>query len=122
MSGPVFTEQTSVDGCTTGPSEPLLEQRYNDLLKMIAEVGRDVKPSYTNSKVHADRLKKSSSLSSLSVTLSLSDTLSDHNSPPPLPFIDITSTRAVLRECLLELDRLSRVQLQEEQHAVLKQP
>ena len=46
----------------TDSNEPLLEQRYNQLLKMIAEIGRDIKPSYTNSKVHADRLKKSNSL------------------------------------------------------------
>lgn len=37
----------------------MLDARYNELVKMIAEIGKDVKPSYTNSKVHADRLKKS---------------------------------------------------------------
>ena len=39
--------------------KPALEQRYNELLKIIGEIGKDVKPAYTNSKSHADRLKKS---------------------------------------------------------------
>ena len=39
--------------------EPNLERHYNDLLKVISEIGRDVKPAYTNSKVSTDRLRKS---------------------------------------------------------------
>ncbi len=40
-------------------SESLLETHYNELLRMIEEIGRGVKPSYTNSKSSTDRLKKS---------------------------------------------------------------
>ena len=40
-------------------SKPTLESHYSELTRMIAEVGRDVKPAYTNSKVSADRLRKS---------------------------------------------------------------
>lgn len=39
--------------------EPNLEKHYNDLLKAISEIGRDVKPAYTNNKVSTDRLRKS---------------------------------------------------------------
>ena len=39
--------------------EPNLERHYNDLLKAISEIGRDVKPAYTNNKVSTDRLRKS---------------------------------------------------------------
>ncbi len=42
-------------------SESSLETHYNELLRMIEEIGRDVKPSYTNSKSSTDRLKKSKS-------------------------------------------------------------
>ena len=41
------------------PKKPALEARYNELLKLIAEVGKDIKPSYTNGKGHSDRLRKS---------------------------------------------------------------
>lgn len=41
------------------PVEPNLERHYNELLKVIAEIGRDVKPAYTNNKVSTDRLRKS---------------------------------------------------------------
>lgn len=39
--------------------EPNLERHYNDLLKAISDIGRDVKPAYTNNKVSTDRLRKS---------------------------------------------------------------
>ena len=38
-----------------------LQTHYEELLKAIAEVGKDVKPAYTNSKISADRLKRSES-------------------------------------------------------------
>ena len=38
--------------------EPL-EQRYDELMRLVAEIGKDIKPAYTNSKVQGDRLKKS---------------------------------------------------------------
>ena len=36
-----------------------LQTHYDELLRVIAEVGKDVKPAYTNSKMSADRLKRS---------------------------------------------------------------
>ena len=33
--------------------------KYNNLLANIAEVGRDVKPAYTNNKSSSERLRKS---------------------------------------------------------------
>ena len=39
--------------------KPALEARYTELLKIIGDVGKDVKPAYTNSKTHSDRLRKS---------------------------------------------------------------
>ena len=36
-----------------------LESHYSELTRMIAEVGKDVKPAYTNSKASTDRLRKS---------------------------------------------------------------
>jgi hypothetical protein len=36
-----------------------LEQRYGEFLKVVSEIGKDVKPTYTNSKFHSDRLKRS---------------------------------------------------------------
>lgn len=38
-----------------------LQSHYEELLRVIAEVGKDVKPAYTNSKISADRLKRSES-------------------------------------------------------------
>lgn len=56
----------------------LLETHYNELLKTIEEIGRDVKPSYTNNKVSTDRLKK-----------------------------NIMIARGVLRDCMGDLERLA---------------
>ena len=36
-----------------------LQTHYEELLRVIAEVGKDVKPAYTNSKISSDRLKRS---------------------------------------------------------------
>lgn len=33
--------------------------KYNNLLANIAEVGRDIKPAYTNNKSSSERLRKS---------------------------------------------------------------
>ena len=41
------------------PEKEPLEQRYDELMRMVAEIGKDIKPAYTNSKVQSDRLKKS---------------------------------------------------------------
>ena len=39
--------------------KPALELRYNEFVKMVNEIGKDVKPAYTNSRSHVDRLKRS---------------------------------------------------------------
>ena len=39
-----------------------LQTHYDELLRVIAEIGKDVKPAYTNSKVSADRLKRSKAM------------------------------------------------------------
>lgn len=41
------------------PKEANLQTHYEELLRVIAEVGKDIKPAYTNNKVSADRLKRS---------------------------------------------------------------
>lgn len=49
---------------STSVSPPVghdLQTHYEELLRVIAEVGKDVKPAYTNSKISADRLKRSES-------------------------------------------------------------
>lgn len=40
-------------------AEPPLQLHYNELLRVIAEIGRDVKPAYTCSKIATDKLRKS---------------------------------------------------------------
>lgn len=39
--------------------EAALEAHYNELLHVIGDIGRDVKPAYTSSKVSIDKLRKS---------------------------------------------------------------
>jgi len=46
--------------------EKTLEDRYGDLLKVIGDIGKDVKPAYTNNKMSADRLKRSEKIIILS--------------------------------------------------------
>ena len=41
------------------PEKEPLEQRYDELMRLVAEIGKDIKPAYTNSKVQSDRLRKS---------------------------------------------------------------
>lgn len=41
------------------PTGSQLEFHYNELLKVIEDIGRDVKPAYTTSKVSTDKLRKS---------------------------------------------------------------
>lgn len=53
-----------VAAASTSVSPPVghdLQTHYEELLRVIAEVGKDVKPAYTNSKISADRLKRSES-------------------------------------------------------------
>lgn len=51
---------TLISAClSVARQEQNLEKHYNELLKLIGEIGRDIKPAYTNSKLSADRLRKS---------------------------------------------------------------
>ncbi len=40
-------------------AEPPLQVHYNELLRVIGDIGRDVKPAYTSSKSSIDKLRKS---------------------------------------------------------------
>lgn len=55
-----------------------LETHYNELVRMIAEIGKDIKPAYTNSRVSTERLRK-----------------------------NIMVARGVVRECFSDLDKLA---------------
>ena len=53
---------TLVGGTVISATPPVthnLQMHYEELLRVIAEVGKDVKPAYTNSKISSDRLKRS---------------------------------------------------------------
>ncbi|KAL5478166.1 hypothetical protein EMCRGX_G025058 [Ephydatia muelleri] len=65
-------------GASIRPKEQQLEAHYSELMKLISEIGKDIKPAYTNSKLAADRLRK-----------------------------NIVVARGVLRECVSDLDKLS---------------
>ena len=78
------------------PQQLHLETHYTELLKLVGEIGRDVKPAYTNNKVSTDRLRKSKS------NIFCSDKYCDF----VLSWSDIMIARGVVRECLSDLDRL----------------
>lgn len=65
--GNMQNQQASVEGLT----------KYANLLQVIEEMGRDIKPSYANNKNAAERLKK-----------------------------NIHSARILVRECVAELERI----------------
>ena len=57
-----FLYSVTVPGVLVVPpplKESNLQTHYDELLRVIGEVGKDIKPAYTNSKVSADRLKRS---------------------------------------------------------------
>ena len=58
-----------------------LQNRYNQLLKVIDELGRDIRPAYAGSRGAPERLKKG-----------------------------IHTARSIVRECLSELERVSKDQ------------
>ncbi|XP_028396678.1 cyclin-dependent kinase 2-associated protein 1-like [Dendronephthya gigantea] len=59
--------------------QPIPSSRYNELLRVIEELGKDVKPSYAGSKNAGERLRKG-----------------------------ILHARALVRDCLLETERNAR--------------
>lgn len=40
-------------------SQHRFQKRYNELLVVIADIGKDVKPAYTSNKIAVDKLKRS---------------------------------------------------------------
>ena len=48
---------------TRGPFSPsaanVLEEKYEDLLSIVGDMSREVKPAYTGNKASVERLKKS---------------------------------------------------------------
>ena len=80
---------------------PNLQTHYDELLRVIAEVGKDVKPAYTNSKVSADRLKRSKWQCVLWLSVHIS-----------LFSLDIALARTTLRDCLLDIERLNQIHSQ----------
>lgn len=77
------TSAGGVAAASTSVSPPVghdLQTHYEELLRVIAEVGKDVKPAYTNSKISADRLKR-----------------------------NIALARSALRDCLLDIERLNQI-------------
>ena len=57
-----FTLYCVAGGTVISAAPPVthnLQMHYEELLRVIAEVGKDVKPAYTNSKISSDRLKRS---------------------------------------------------------------
>ncbi|KAI0986867.1 hypothetical protein GJ496_008035 [Pomphorhynchus laevis] len=69
---------------TTMPAEEnppaALSKRYNQLLQLINEMGRDVKSNYSGNKAAADRLKR-----------------------------NIIAARSIIRDCQIECDRINRL-------------
>lgn len=82
-------------------TESMLEVHYNELLKMIEEIGRDVKPSYTSNKVSTDRLKKSM-LALINVIHVVCCSMCMWSTFTA----DIMMARGVLRDCMADLDKL----------------
>ena len=65
-----------MDGAVCVPPPPAtLQTHYEELLRLVAEVGKDVKPAYTNSKISADRLKRSKPQWKECVSIALSQIL-----------------------------------------------
>ena len=61
------------------PHQTIPSSRYNELLRVIEELGKDVKPTYAGSKNAGERLRKG-----------------------------ILHARALVRDCLLETERNAR--------------
>lgn len=61
------------------PAPQLPQSKYSQLLAVIEELGKDIRPTYTGNKMSAERLKRS-----------------------------IIHARILVRECLLETERSSR--------------
>jgi len=72
--------------------------KYNALLANIAEVGRDVKPAYTNNKSSSERLRKS-----MCIQYKYDFIMSGFY------FIDIVLTRNTIRDLMVELEKYSRI-------------
>ena len=72
--------------------------KYNSLLANIAEVGRDVKPAYTNNKSSSERLRKSKMA-----------IMNDNIDNVIHIYTDIVITRNTIRDLMVELEKYSRI-------------
>ena len=63
-----------------------MEDRYEELLSLVGDMGREVKPAYTGNKNSAERLKKS-----------------------------ILAARGIVKELMVETEKFNRLQLQKEE-------
>ena len=72
--------------------------KYNSLLANIAEVGRDVKPAYTNNKSSSERLRKSKMA-----------IMNDNVDNVIHIYTDIVITRNTIRDLMVELEKYSRI-------------
>lgn len=82
------------------PKEANLQTHYEELLRVIAEVGKDIKPAYTNNKVSADRLKRSKRACIYPVR---------PHDPHFHLLTDIAVARGVLRDCLNDIEKLHQL-------------
>lgn len=76
-SNPVPEPVIVLNGTTAVKKEPPLQVHYNELLRVISDIGRDVKPAYTCSKISTDKLRK-----------------------------NIMMARTILRECQADLEKI----------------
>ena len=78
-------------------TEAPLQAHYNELLRVIGDIGRDVKPAYTSNKVSTDKLRKSEGFA-----LKMSSLVTGE----PFKSTDIMIGRNILRDCQADLENL----------------
>ena len=76
---PVVTNATSATGATPGALDPQSQSKYQQLLSVIEEMSKDIRPTYAGSKSSAERLKRG-----------------------------IVYARILVRDCLMETERSAR--------------
>ena len=77
---PVVTNATSAAGAATpGALDPQSQSKYQQLLSVIEEMSKDIRPTYAGSKSSAERLKRG-----------------------------IVYARILVRDCLMETERSAR--------------
>lgn len=85
--------------------QPLPSSRYNELLRVIEELGKDVKPTYAGSKNAGERLRKGTGTKDVSISCVLNIKFKFFLCRT---FKGILHARALVRDCLLETERNAR--------------